>query len=770
MTRLASPGFVGRAEELARLELALSRAEAGEGAGLIIGGEAGVGKTRLVEELVARAAATGHTVLLGGCVELEGDDLPLAPVVEALRGLARRVGPDALTGLAGGRREELARLLPELGGAPPAIAAPRPAGPEAAGPGIGRLFDLVLGVIEALSAERPVLFLIEDLHWADQSTRALAAFLLRNLRGSRVTLVLTYRSDGVGPGHPLRTFLAEAERLRWAAGSPRLQALAPAGAAAAAPAAHRLRWVERIELSRFRRAEVAELVGAILGETPPDGLIDAVMARSDGNAFFVEELVASATTRTGGPDAISPTLREALLARIEALPPATRDLLRLAAGGGQRVDHRLLAAVAGLTDERVWEALRAAVDTGVLLVDPVDSTYSFRHALTRGALRQEALPGELDHLHRRYAQALEADPGLVGGGARAAEAVAYHWYAACEHSRALPALLAAGRAAACGYAYAEALRHYERALVCWDAVPDAAGRAGVDRLRVLESAIAAAKMAGDLRRGLELTTQAHGEAARAGDPARLALLLVERSHLLRILGYSDGMADAEEAVRLVPAEPPTHERAAVLVALGKALSTVPRRAPALAVFEEALSAARATGARKAEAAALLGATCLANTDTVPDDAHRARAIATELGDDDLVVASYAHESDAWLGRCRFDEAIAVGQEGVRIARRLGHERAKGVTVAGNVIEAMFSSGRWDEAEKLLAEVTELAPVGVNAMFLEQLRGDLALARDRLDEAVGALAAADGLPADRYLDSQYTLPLARLRADLDLRRG
>ncbi|ONH30308.1 helix-turn-helix transcriptional regulator [Pseudofrankia asymbiotica] len=751
MTQLASSVFVGRAAELARLEGALRRAADGDGAGVIIGGEAGVGKTRLVEEVAARAAAAGHTVLAGGCVELEGDGLPLAPVVEALRGLARRIGPEALARLAGGRRDELARLLPEVAGpvAIPAAAADDAQG-NGIGNGIGRLFDLVLGVVETLSAEHPVLFVIEDLHWADHSTRALAAFLLRNLRGCRATLVLTYRADGVGPGHPLRTFLAESERLRWMSGS------------------ERLRWVERIELARFGRADVTELVAAILGEAPPDQLVDAVMARSDGNAFFVEELVCAAGA--GGVDTISPTLRDALLARIEALPAATRHLLRVAAAGGQRVEHRLLAAVLGLPEEQLWDALRAAVATGVLMVAPADDAYCFRHALTRSALRHEALPGELSHLHRRYAQALEADPGLVGGGARAAAAVAYHWYAACDHSRALPALLTAARAAACAYAFAEALRHYERALASWDEVPDAAERAGLDHLGVLEAAITAAKMAGELRRGLDLVARARAEAALLGDPVRLALALTEQSFLLRMRGHSDGVAEAREALRVMPAEPPTPTRAKILVSLGKALSMVPRRAAALEAIEEALAIARATGARRVEATALMTTGCLASTWTLPEDARLGRAIAHELNDDDLLLSSYTNESDTWLGGCRFDEAVAAGREGLRLARRLGQERTHGLIIAGNVIEALFGAGRWDEAEKLLAETTELAPMGIHALFLEQLRGELALAGGRLDEAATALASAEGTLTHRYLGSQYTMPLLRLRIDLDVRRG
>jgi DNA-binding CsgD family transcriptional regulator len=735
--------FVGRAVELARLDDALRAAAGGEGGAVVVGGEAGVGKTRLVTELASRATAAGFTVLCGGCVDLDGAGPPLAPVVEALRGLARRSGPGTLARLAGHRRAELGWLLPELG------AAGDPGVGEGATP--GRLFDLVLGVIETLAAQAPVLVVLEDLHWADPSTRALAAFLLRNVRGSRVLLTLTYRSDGVGPGHPLRGFLAEAERLRWTG-------------------TDRPRFVERVELDRFGRAEIAELVGAILGGPPPDGLVAAVAERSEGNAFFIEELVAAAED-DGLPAAVSATLREALLSRVEALPAASGQLLRVAATGGQHVEHRLLTAVAGLPDEQVWEALRAAVDAGVLLADPGGDAYVFRHALTREALRHEALPGELVHLHRRYAQVIEDDPSLVGGGARATVALAHHWFAAGEHARALPALLSAARSAACACAHAEALARYECALASWEEVPDAAERAGADLLSVLEAATVAARTAGDMRAGLALAERAHAEAVRVGDPVRLALVLTELGKLRSWFGVTDGFTEAWAAADLVPPSPPTPERAQVLLALGRALAEVPRVAEADRVLAEALAVARATGARRVEAAALLSATCLTVNGQRPDDVHAGRAIAAEVGDDDLLLQSYTNESDTWLGRYRFEDAIVAGKEGRRLARRFGAERGHhGMLIAGNVVEALFGAGRWDEAERLLAEAADVELSGIRGMFLEQLRAELALARDRWDDALAALVVAERLRADRFFSSQLVLPLARVRAEIDLRRG
>jgi predicted ATPase len=206
--RVSSPTFVGRTEELRRLEAALERAGAGEPAITLLGGEAGVGKTRLVGELAARAEKAGARVLVGGCIELGDGALPYAPIVEALRHLPRTLDPASLRALAGPAHAELAGLLPELGDGPPGLGDPQ----GMAGHGQARLFELVLGMLDRLGREQPLLLVVEDLHWADRSTRDLLAFLVRNLRAGRVLLVATYRSDELHRRHPLRPFLAELAR------------------------------------------------------------------------------------------------------------------------------------------------------------------------------------------------------------------------------------------------------------------------------------------------------------------------------------------------------------------------------------------------------------------------------------------------------------------------------------------------------------------------------------------------------------------------------
>jgi predicted ATPase len=201
---LISPVLVGRESELSVLLAAVERAAGGEGAVAVVGGEAGVGKTRLVQEAAAHARRGGR-VLSGACVEVGGDVLPLAPIVDALRSLARSTPADQLQALLGPARRPLARLVPELD--PDAEL-------DAHGGAPAQLLEPVLGLLARLSAQRPLLLVIEDLHWADRSTLDLVALLGRSLRGMRVALVVTYRSDELHRGHPLRALVTGWERDR----------------------------------------------------------------------------------------------------------------------------------------------------------------------------------------------------------------------------------------------------------------------------------------------------------------------------------------------------------------------------------------------------------------------------------------------------------------------------------------------------------------------------------------------------------------------------
>ncbi|MGP3638741.1 ATP-binding protein, partial [Streptomyces sp. 24-1644] len=186
-TKSVSPVFIGRAAELALLTDALARASDGQPQALLIGGEAGVGKTRLVEEFLAVADRREGVVAIGGCVEIGADGLPFAPFATALRAL-RRLLPEELTEALAGQEGELARLLPELG------EAGREPNDEH---GTARLFELTARLLERLSAQRALVLVLEDLHWADASTRHLLTYLFRTLRSGRITVIGTYRADDI---------------------------------------------------------------------------------------------------------------------------------------------------------------------------------------------------------------------------------------------------------------------------------------------------------------------------------------------------------------------------------------------------------------------------------------------------------------------------------------------------------------------------------------------------------------------------------------------
>jgi predicted ATPase len=314
--RVSSPRFIGRREELLALEAALARTRDGFGSVVFVAGEGGIGKSRLISELADRGENDGMTVVVGECLPLGDGELPYAPVIGALRALARRGEAGELGGMLGSVHEELTVLLPEL-----AHGRASAAGPLAREGSQARLFEQLLAVFASAARARPLVLVMEDLHWADRSTCDFLSFLVSAVRRESIALIITYRSDELRRRHPLRHCMLELER---------------SGGAI------------RIELAPFTRAEVREQVSAILDGSPPPPLVDGLIERSEGNPFFTEELLAS-SRQPGVP--LPDSLRDTLLARVEAQSPVVRDVLRIAAVTGRTVDHALLAAVARLSDD-----------------------------------------------------------------------------------------------------------------------------------------------------------------------------------------------------------------------------------------------------------------------------------------------------------------------------------------------------------------------------------------------------------------------------------
>ena len=439
--------LIGRRDELSWLDRALARVRGGAPATVLLGGNAGVGKSRLVREFLGTARRTAR-VLTGRCPELGPVGLPFAPFTDMLRQLSRDpagpVLPDA---------GEVLRLLP---GRTPPGECPDPKGARA------RLFVQMLTMLEQLARQRPVVLVVEDAHWAGESTMELLSFLVDNQDAmAGVLIIVTYRSDELHRGHPLCGLLSGLGRFGW---------------------------VMRTELPGLSRGESAELLGLLLGGEPPARLADGIHRRADGNPLLIGQLACCARDRTGGP-------RDLMLGAVYRLPEDTQDALRAVSVGGQRTGQALLTAVTGMGAMALTTALRPAVAAGVLRAG--NGYFAFQHSLTGEALHQDLLPEEHTRMHHRFAGALQADPSLALPG-RAAFEQAEHWHhahdPAGELTGAWRAAAEAGRLLAC----AEQLALLTRVLELWSCVPSAGDLTGAAHGDVLRQAAGAAHAAGHL--------------------------------------------------------------------------------------------------------------------------------------------------------------------------------------------------------------------------------------------------------------------------------
>ncbi|MGX4689667.1 helix-turn-helix transcriptional regulator [Streptomyces sp. JNUCC 63] len=747
-TRSVSPVFVGRADELSTLHDALSRAAAGEPQALLLGGEAGVGKTRLIEEFAGAAGRGGAVVALGGCVEIGADGLPFAPFSTALRALRREL-PDEFAAAAAGQEEELARLVPELG-EPPAARGTGRYDEE----GMARLFELTARLLERVAADHTVVVALEDLHWADASTRHLLAYLFRTLRTGRLLVLASYRSDDIHRRHPLRPLLAELDRLRT---------------------------VRRLELARFTRQEVGRQIAGIMATEPDPAQVDEIFERSDGNAFFVEELAVAVHERCC--PSLRESLRDLLLVRVETLPEPAQRIARIAAEGGSTVEHRLLAAVARLAEDDLIEALRDAVNANILIAARTGDGYRFRHSLVREAVSDDLLPGERSRLNRRYAEALEADPTLVPADQRVMRLASY-WYHAHDPAKALPAVLEASVAARARHAYSEQLGLLERAMELWDAAPqDVRSRlrlvdytqtyspCGCDPattpltyLDLMAEAAVAGRFCGERDRAMKITKRALRLLEDDDDPLRAAWFWVQRSRLVQAKAHGDGWRELGTAQELVRGLPPSEVHAEVLVNVANWSMVHVPGPDALSAAERAVEYARMVGAREIEMTArlTLGALMAQAGDVEAGLAEMYEVNKRTVADGIAAVAgrSYVNlpsELEA-VGRSR--EAVPLMEEGIAFTRRFGLLDSE-AWVWGNLAESLFTLGRWEEAAEAASRSRRVGQSAKPRGFHARIRAELALERGDLAEAYDQLADAREHFGTHDFAPQHSLPLARI---------
>ena len=386
-SRLVSPTLVGRSRGASRLQSAWTDAKSAAGV-VLVGGEAGMGKTRLVRDFTAGLGASAR-VVEGGCTDLGEDGLPFGAFVTALRRLIRGLGLPTITSmLPGGGRRGLARLLPELGDDDPE--------PDRE-LGRSRLFEEVLLLLEGSADQRPLVVVLEDLHWADRSTGDLLDFLVRNLSGSGLLLIGTYRPDEIDLSHPLRPLVTRGEGVR------------------------------QLVLAGLDREEVAEQIAALQPRDP------STAARSSGAARGIRY----SSRPWSRPAATRPGLCATCFSPMSnGCPEPSRRIVRAASVAASPVHHALLASLVELDELDIEEAMRPLIRRGLLEV--VEDGYGFRRDLIREAVQQALLPSERVRLYRGCAEVVSADPRLASGQRAQAE-LALYWFSAGEPGRAVGA-------------------------------------------------------------------------------------------------------------------------------------------------------------------------------------------------------------------------------------------------------------------------------------------------------------------------------------------
>jgi len=717
--RVPAGRMVGRDDELGRLLTLLDDAEAGRSVAALVSGDAGVGKTRLVSEVTRLAGGRGFTVLSGQCAEL-GDSVPYLPLADALRGAAQSTGVrDALSS-----RPALSRLLPEGGDG-------QRADEDRSGLARQQMFGAVLGLLTELAAAAPVLLVLEDLHWADASTRDLVTFLSRMLHRERVALIGTYRTDDLHRRHPLRPVVAELLRL---------------------PS------VIAVDLAPLAPSALAEHLTAALAEhlmAAAPNRIDAIelndlVARAEGNAYYAEELLAAFV---GGDPAerraLPAGLAALLLSRVERLSDTAQRVLRTAAVAGRRADDELVRAASGLAADEYEAAVREAVTHQLLVPDGTEG-YVFRHALLREAVYGDLLPGERTRLHATMSSLLSEEQRLAVPGT-AAE-LAQHCLASHDIPGAFAASMRAGGEAERLGAPAEAHRHYDEALALWERVAEPEKTAGMahGKLGLLSAANAADS--GDVERAVHLLRrlrQAIAAQAEQGEgpvDVILASRIGERLafYLMTIDDYKAAAEAVEVAwatVEATPAEPPTWQYARTVATYANTLLIDDDFDAVREWAARGLDAARAAGAPWVQADALVTLGFVSNRSGRNDEAielltqaHKQAREAKVLG---VELRAAYHLARAHLERGDLATGGIVAYEGTMRANQTGLGLAPyGTDVQHLHFQCHYADGKWDHAQEIAdgfpVRVTSIpeAQLSSMALFIDIARGNPVAAERR----------------------------------------
>jgi len=699
----ASAGFVGRERELSLLRAAL----AGDARLLLVAGDAGIGKTKLVAEAIRLAAAEGMVPLFGGCLPL-AETLPLLPVREALGDLARLEGGRVLEAALGTAprfvRAEVQRLLPQLGDGD------REEGVRGEAWRRDQLFAAVAELLAAVAGPRPVGLVVEDVHWADSATLDLLTFLARAVRGS-VTLVVTCRSDEVPLDRLVAGWLAHVR------GSEQM---------------------EEIRLGPLSPEESALQVNGLARGQLPAWVAGELCARAEGNPFFTEQLVAAALASPGVAARLPARLADLLIARAGGCGAEARRLLEALAVTGRPLSEDLLTAMTGLTPEGVHAGLRELAQARLLAEATPSGGYRPRHALLAETVTASLLPGERAAWHERAAEILAA----AGDESLAAE-VAAHWAASGRRADELPARVAAAEAAERVSGYADAASHWERAIELSQALPPAAGQAWADPPRLYVRAVDALVAAGDSEHARRLAEEAYQRFADLPDPA-VAAVICHRAALLRGLeDLTAGLPLIEQALRLFERAPPSADQAEAWLTYGWEFLLYGREEveTSFEAFIRARDIAQAAGATALLPRVLpwLGNAvfCRGQVDEGLALVRRGRALADDSGDGQALLWAVYCESEILYSLGKFDEAADAARSGLRAARRVGRDASiEAAALVSYAARSLLSRGRTADAAALIDPVTSRPPdrdrwlAHEARVKIDVRRGDLAAAAER----------------------------------------
>lgn len=704
--RGAAVPLVGRSAELARLTSALADLDATPSA-LVLVGDPGVGKSRLLGEFGERARAGGALVLAGACLDV-GDTWPYHPLKLALRRPAEDTAPPEDTAPA-----RLLALLDDGGTAEER----------------GVLEQLHWGLC-ALAAERPVVLVLDDLQWVDSSTRRLVLTLLSGLTRARLLVLGAVRADDARADSPVRGLLQQLRRSRSA---------------------------DLLPLEPLDRDLTLQISRAIAGEELPPESAELVWQRSGGNPFVIEELVRALPATDALPD----TLRDMVLTRVGSSPPPAQEVLRAVSVAVGPVAHQvLLRVLAGDVDD-VATAVRAAVSSG-LLATTADG-YLVRHRLVQEALYDDLLPGERQALHARYALALAQVPGR-----RPHDQLAHHWRRAGDPRRALPAVVAVAEDAHRLGARGEAWSCWQHAVELAEEVEGSTGRQLL--LRAAEAAFQADDLSAALALVERAATAGADPSPLDGEATALPLGAV-RARYLAASGRLVPAAEAYEEVLASggPAGAPGADvRADVAARLAELLVRLGRYR---AAAEHARTALELTSGRPAAIDSwVLAAAALGFSHVYLDQPEAGRAscaaavdAAEAAGRPDAVGTAYLHLADLLNGPLNeLEEGVAVARQGAARVTELGG-RAEPVTrLLASAATGLFRLGRWTEAAEVASEAVDRDPTGAAVVDLLLARARVVMGLGDLDAAERDLHALETLLADGA-GSRQALPLTTLQA-------